>query len=95
MSMREQLNRLLDKRHDYRAVFMSERKLTVSGERVLLDLARFCHSHKTTTQRSVSGQIDPIASAIAEGRRQVYLRIANFLQVSDSAIIQALEREND
>lgn len=50
---------------------------TVDGKEVLKDLARFCHADRTSLVVS-NGKIDPIATAVAEGRREVWLRIADF-----------------
>lgn len=93
--MIEAAKRILNKRRNYRACFMDDigKTPTVPGEAVLMDLARYCYGHKTTTMVSSNGTIDPIASAIAEGRRQVYLRILAMCQLPDSAILEALERE--
>jgi len=51
------------------------------GERVLADLATFCHASKTT---HVMG--DPYGSAQLEGRRQVWLRIREGLDLTDAQI---------
>lgn len=53
------------KHQSYKQVFAG-----VQAERVLGDLARFCHMNTTT---HVTG--DPTDSALLEGRRQVFLRI--------------------
>jgi hypothetical protein len=93
MSIQERFRAILTKRHDYRGTFGADAERTKAQEKVLLDLARFCYAYKPTTMKSPMGTVDPIASAVAEGRRQVWLRIAGLLQTSDSAILQALERE--
>jgi hypothetical protein len=96
--MIDRARRLLTKRRDYRATFLKEDGKTLSeqGEGVMLDLARFCYALSTTSMVSQNGTIDPIASAIAEGRRQVYLRILATLRIPDSAILEASERaQND
>ena len=46
------------------------------AKEVLKDLARFCRAHKSTYHD------DPRAHAVAEGRREVWLRIANHLQLT-------------
>lgn len=93
MSIQARFRAILTKRHDYRVTFGSDSERSQAQEQVMLDLARFCYAYKTTTMKAPMGSVDPIASAIAEGRRQVWLRLVGFLQTSDSAILQALERE--
>jgi hypothetical protein len=93
MSIHARFRAILTKRHDYRATFGTDAERTQAQEKVMLDLARFCYAYKPTTRKSPLGTVDTHASAIAEGRRQVWLRLVGFLQTSDSAILQALERE--
>lgn len=52
------------------------------GEEVLLDLAKFCRAHDTTFHP------DPRAHAVAEGRREVWLRIQKHLQLTDDQLWQ-------
>ena len=48
----------------------------VQSGAVLKDLARFCRAHESTFDA------DPRAHALAEGRREVWLRIQNHLKLS-------------
>lgn len=50
------------------------------GEEVLADLARFCRANVTTFHE------DARAHAVAEGRREVWLRIQNNLNLSPADI---------
>lgn len=50
------------------------------AERVLADLARFCRAHKTTFHP------DDRAHAVAEGRREVWLRIQQHLKLNNDDI---------
>lgn len=77
----------------YRGSFLKDDGLpTAHGDVVLRDLARFCKAHKSTTMYSpVSGVIDPIASAQAEGRREVWLRITEYLHLEDRFIVNLRE----
>lgn len=61
-------------------------------EAVLARLAEFCRANKTT---HVEG--DPLGSAQLEGRRQVWLMIREFLDLTPEAVTQmiAADREND
>lgn len=54
--------------------------LTPFGQEVLTDLARFCRAHQTTFHP------DQRAHAVAEGRREVWLRIAQHLQLTDEQL---------
>jgi len=47
---------------------------------VLEDLARFCRAHESTFH------VDPRAHAMAEGRREVWLRIAQHLNLSPAQL---------
>ena len=60
-----------DRRHAYRTTFKGP-----LSEVVLKDLSRFCRAHESTFQP------DARAHAVAEGRREVWLRIQNHLQLS-------------
>lgn len=77
--------RLMKRRMAYRACFHGDDGLIHDdGKRVLADLAKFCRVYQSTAQRGADGSIDPIATHIAEGRREVFLRIQSQLQVDDS-----------
>lgn len=62
---------LLERRYAYRATFKGP-----LAETVLKDLARFCRAHESTFNE------DARAHAVAEGRREVWLRIQNHLQLT-------------
>ena len=63
-------------RDDYRTTFDGP-----AAEPVLADLATFCRARETT---HVPG--DPHASALLEGRREVWLRIAELTQLSNEEL---------
>jgi len=50
------------------------------GQEVLSDLARFCRANESTFHP------DPRAHAVAEGRREVFLRIQKHLQLTDDQL---------
>lgn len=52
----------------------------VLGERVLADLAKFCRANTTCFH------MDPRAHAVAEGRREVWLRIQRHLNLTDEQV---------
>lgn len=50
------------------------------GEEVLIDLAKFCRAHDSTFHT------DPRVHALAEGRREVWLRIQQHLRLTDEQL---------
>jgi hypothetical protein len=54
--------------------------LTPFGNEVLEDLAKFCRATETTFHP------DPRVHAVAEGRKEVWLRIQRHLQLSDEQL---------
>jgi hypothetical protein len=70
---------------------------------VVADLAAFCSYRRPTTKISpVTASVDPIAMAIAEGRREVFLRILEMMDTNDIKIrswmhdeMMQLERGNE
>lgn len=91
----ELIQRLLQRRRAaYVAVFGGAR--TPAKDYVLADLRQFCRATVSTTVVSrVSGVVDPIASAQAEGRREVFLRITQYLNLSDADILKFVNRPED
>lgn len=73
--MKEWLDKLRqalgERRYAYRKTFAGP-----LAEIVLKDLARFCRAHSSTFH------VDPRAHAVAEGRREVWLRLQNHLRLS-------------
>lgn len=68
----------ISKRHTaYIRVF--ERK-SPYVETVLIDLAKFCRAHDSTFHK------DPRIHAVLEGRREVWLRIQEYLQMTPDEI---------
>lgn len=60
-----------DRRYAYRTLFKGPH-----GDVVLKDLARFCRAHKSTFHENER------AHALAEGRREVWLRISHHLRLT-------------
>lgn len=54
---------------------------------VLEDLARFCRANESTFQ------VDPRAHALLEGRREVYLRIKQHLEMSPDELQRIILKE--
>jgi hypothetical protein len=57
-------------------------KQSVHTTEVLKDLARFCRAHETTFHA------DPRLHAVLEGRREVWLKIQQYLQLSTAEIYE-------
>ena len=68
---------LATRKHAYLRTFDSE---NVLATRVLQDLAKFCRAHETTFHP------DPRLHAALEGRREVWLRITNHLNLSQEEL---------
>jgi len=63
--------------------------LNDNGRRIMADLKQFCRGEKSTTMVSpVTRTVDPIASAHAEGRREVYDRIKQMLYLPDRVLAE-------
>lgn len=69
-------------RMDYRAAFGTQQ-----GERVLADLAEFCHARQPTFHP------DPHIAAFNEGARRVFLRIMGFLNMSEAELDRLIADE--
>lgn len=95
--MMDRLRRILGRRQAYRSVFRLDEQGRPQGNdvvNVLADLKRFCGADQPTVRISpVSKSIDPIAMAVAEGRREVWLRIQAHLRMDDSDIAKLQEHE--
>ena len=75
--------RLSRKAHVYKAVFD-----TPEGKIVLADLIDFCHLEKSAIIRSVvTGAVDPLSVAQAEGKRAVMIRIMKYVNLSYAEIL--------
>lgn len=66
---------LMGRRHQYQMTFRSP-----PGQIVLKDLARFCRAHRSTFHE------DARAHAMAEGRREVWLRIQNHMNMTPNEL---------
>jgi hypothetical protein len=94
--VRELLTKLFNRRAAYRSAFMDGNSLSEHGRRVINDLAKFCRANDTTTQVSpITRTVDPLASAQAEGRREVFLRIMWHLKLTESDMISLKQLDDD
>ena len=75
---------VLDMARALRAMFLGDDgKPHTDGALVLQDLMLFCHARTTTHCFDQVDRIDPLASAQIEGRRQVWLRLVEYLFSND------------
>jgi hypothetical protein len=94
--MKDLLAKLRRRRYAYRRLFLGENGLNADGQTVLADLAKFCRANSSTAVVSpISRSVDPIATAMAEGRREVWLRIMAHLHLEDRVVINLNEEKND
>ena len=61
---------------------------------LLDDLREFCRADKSCVVVGSDGHVDTHATAIAEGRREVWLRIQQTLNLSDETLNKMKEQEN-
>lgn len=84
--------RMVSRSQAYKRCFMDDGKITPDADIVLRDLAKFCRANQPTTVISpVSRTVDPIASGIAEGRREVWLRLMWHLKINEADLINVKE----
>lgn len=90
------VRRIINRKTSYRRIFQdASGALSPDGEIVLADLRRFCRATSTTVMVSpISKQIDPIAMAMAEGRREVWLRIMAHLHIDEKQVFNLEEPNN-
>lgn len=77
-------NFLMDRKRAYQFTFKKE---DVAAKAVLKDLAKFCRANKSTFHK------DPRAHAILEGRREVWLRIENYLNLTPDELWELYKKE--
>lgn len=90
-------SKLRKRRMAYRRVFMPGLAVTDEDKRIVLkDLARFCRAHRSTAVFShVRGTFDPLASARADGRREVYLRLIENVHLDERHLVNMREHPDD
>jgi hypothetical protein len=93
----ERLKQLFARRHAWRERFRDENgALNAAALPILADLQRFCYATRPTIKVSpTTGQVDPYAMAIAEGRRECWLRIQEYLKLDDRDLQALLKQHND
>lgn len=78
--------RLWNRRNAYHAVFGGDQ-----GMRVLADLREFCRADTSCVVVAKDGKIDTHATVLAEGRREVFLRIVETLNLTDAQLLKLKE----
>lgn len=86
--LRAAIDRILRRKLAYRRMFFdASNNLHRDAEVVLADLRRFCRATASTAIISpVTKSVDPIAMAMAEGRREVWNRLMAHLHVADKTV---------
>lgn len=89
--------RLSKKVHAFRRAFLTDdHQLNADGKVMLADLRDFCRADKSTVIVSpTTRQVDPHASMVAEGRREVYLRIIQMLHIDDRLLVALHNLDED
>lgn len=84
-----------NRRNAYLSVFNRNERKQELIVNVLDDLREFCSADKSCATYNTQGQYDTHASAIREGRREVYLRICEILSITDATLEKMKELEDD
>jgi hypothetical protein len=79
----------------YRAVFRLGSRKPAPVTALLDDLRDFCRADTSCIVIGKDGRVDTHATAVAEGRREVYLRIMQTMNLSDDLLMEMKENEND
>ncbi len=95
MAKDSQFYRWLNLRRVYRAVFEAGNRDERMVKTVMDDLREFCRADQSCIVVAKDGHIDTHATAVAEGRREVFLRIQQTLTLSDEALNRMKEIENE
>ena len=84
------IDKILRRKRSYRLTFLDgDGNIAPEAQVVLNDLRRFCRATGTTMMMSpVSKTIDPLAMAMAEGRREVWNRIMAHLYVNEKQVFE-------
>lgn len=68
---------------------------TPHARRVLVDLRQFCRASETCAVFDQAGRYDTHATAVAEGRREVLLRIQHLLNLTDEVLLQMRDPDEE
>lgn len=95
-SMISKIWQTIRKRDAIKGIFLNDLdQFTPAAMAFMQEMARFCYLNKTTTKVSkITGNIDPMASAIAEGRRETLLHIMSLLRFTNERAIKIIDDLN-
>lgn len=95
-NLTKSVQRILSRKAAYRRTFFdASGNISRDAEIVLADLRKFCRANSTTVIVSpISKSIDPLGMAMAEGRREVWLRLMAHLHIDEKQVFN-LEEPND
>lgn len=94
MALKSEYLRWWNLREAYRAVFRGK-PTRPQIDTLLADLSEFCRANTSCVVVGKDGHIDTHATALVEGRREVFLRIQATLNISDEQLLSMKEMEND
>lgn len=92
-----QLERIFMRKQAYRRLFLDQSgNMRPDAEVILADLKRFCRANSSTAMVSpISKSIDPMAMAMAEGRREVWNRLMAFLHLEDKIVLNLTDPNSE
>ncbi|MDI7502027.1 GTP-binding protein [Cronobacter dublinensis] len=80
----------------YRSVFGEEGKRTEEQRLVIADLMNFSKLLASSVAVSkATGTVDPLATMLAEGRREVAHRIINYTTLDEGQVLAAIQKLNE
>jgi len=98
MALTDQISRMIHKSRAYKRLFKEANPVNTESFdslAVLKDLRKFCNVDASTVRVSSTGNIDALAMAVAEGRREVWLRIQAQLNLSEIDLEKIKEYQDD
>lgn len=69
-------------------VFDKHGNFTPAAQNVLADLMLFCRLGQSCVVFDKQGRVDPVATAVLEGRREVGMRIMQRLSITDEQLMK-------
>lgn len=94
-SQLEHFQRLLRRNRAFRNCFTDRNgQLTDDAAIVMGELHYFCHARRPSYKLAANGVIDPYATHVAEGRREVLNRILDLLQLDPAMLDRKIKEIN-
>lgn len=93
MSDTDPKKRVRNRRQAYQLTYLgADGFLTPEARIIFADLKRFCNANKSSIRVSPqTGMIDAIAMGVAEGRREVWNRMMEYLHLDEKQLVNLLE----